>query len=168
MIYLKAVNTEDAEAEYEYYTSLPEDENGFTNSYFGVSHEEFMTHVLPKLMKRARGEGLAEGRVPGTEFLLWEDDHIVGLFRVRHNLNEVLREGAGHIGFGIKPEYRGRGYASRGLALAIEEAKKIIPEDEIYMSVDKDNPASLKAMLRNGAYIHHEDDEEYYTRIKIQ
>ncbi len=41
-----------------------------------------------------------------------------------------------------------------------------IPEDEIYMSVHKDNPASLKVQLKNGAYIHHENDKEYYTRIK--
>ena len=39
--------------------------------------------------------------------------------------------------------------------------------DEAYLSVDKDNPGSLKAQLNNGAYIHHEDETEYYTRIKL-
>ena len=57
------------------------------------------------------------------------------------------------------------GYANEGVRLAIEKAWSIIPEDEIYMSVHKDNPASLKAQLKNGAYIHHEDDKEFYTRI---
>lgn len=41
-----------------------------------------------------------------------------------------------------------------------------LPEDEIYMSVHKDNPASLKVQLKNGAYIHHEDEKEFYTRVK--
>lgn len=41
-----------------------------------------------------------------------------------------------------------------------------LTEDEIYLSVHKENIASLKAQLKNGAYIHHEDEKEYYTRIK--
>ena len=52
--------------------------------------------------------------------------------------------------------------------MMISIAKDIIEEDEIYMSVRKENRASLKVQLNNGAYIHHEDDKEYYTRIKIR
>ena len=109
-----------------------------------------------------------EGFVPETDFFLWEDNHIVGMFRIRHFLNDFLREGAGHIGYGIKKEYRGKGYASRGLAQALEEARRLVKEDEIYMSVNRDNPASLRVQEKNGAYIHHMDDKEYYTRIKIK
>lgn len=118
------------------------------------------------IIEKSQGINLESGHVPGTEFFLWDDDVIVGLFRIRHYLCEALIHGAGHIGYGIKKEYRGRGYASEGLKLTIEKAWTIIPEDEIYMSVHKDNPASLKAQMKNGAYIHHEDDVEYYTRIK--
>jgi hypothetical protein len=42
----------------------------------------------------------------------------------------------------------------------------MIKEDEIYMSIHKDNPASLRAQIKNGAYIHHEDEKEFYTRVK--
>ena len=69
-------------------------------------------------------------------------------------------------GYGIKKEFRGKGYASIGLKLAVEKAWQRIREDEIYMSVHKDNPASLKVQMKNGAYIHHEDEREIYTRIK--
>lgn len=167
MLYLKAVNIEDIEKEYLFTTEQPADENGFTNKYEGVSREEFEKVALPRLINNSKGIDLPEGHVPGTEFFLWEDDEIVGLFRIRHELNDFLREGAGHIGYGIKKEYRGKGYATKGLALTIEKAKEIIKEDEIYMSVHKDNPASLQVQLKNGAYIHHEDDKEYYTRIKL-
>ena len=91
----------------------------------------------------------------------------MGIVNLRHCLNEALRQGAGHIGYGIRPEYRGRGYATAALALALEEARKIVPEEEIYLSVHKDNPASLKVQLRNGARVDHEDDREYYTRIPL-
>lgn len=119
------------------------------------------------MINNSKGIDLPEGHVPGTEYFLWDDNEIVGLFRIRHELNGFLREGAGHIGYGIKKECRGKGYATKGLALIIEKAKEIIKEDEIYMSVHKDNPASLQVQLKNGAYIHHEDDKKYYTRIKI-
>jgi predicted acetyltransferase len=166
MIYLKAANLDDAEKEYDFIRQLPEDENGFTNSDFGCSYEDFMGRILPGYINKSNGIGVKPGHVPGTEFFLWDDNTIVGLFRIRHHLCESLVNGAGHIGYGIRKEYRGRGYASEGLKLTIEKAWTIIPEDEIYMSVHKDNPASLKVQLKNGAYIHHEDEKEFFTRIK--
>ena len=44
----------------------------------------------------------------------------------------------------------------------------IIPDDEVYMSTRLDNIASLKVQLHNNAYIHHTDNEHYYTRIRIK
>lgn len=166
MLSLKEANMEDAEKEYEFITNLPKEENGFTNRYFGCNYSDFAEKILPGYIDSSKGINLAPGFVPETEFFLWDDDCIVGLFRVRHYLNDALANGAGHIGYGIKKECRGKGYANEGLRLAIEIAKKIVSEDEIYMSVNKDNPISLKVQIKNGAYIHHEDDKEYFTRVK--
>lgn len=166
MLYLKEANFDDIEKEYEFITNTPEDENGFTNNGSGCTYDEFKNDILPGYINCSKGINLPEGWVPGTEYFLWDDDKIVGLFRIRHYLNDFLREGAGHIGYGIKKDCRGKGYATKGLKLTIAKAWEIIPEDEIYMSVHKGNPASLKVQQNNGAYIHHEDDNEYYTRIK--
>lgn len=38
---------------------------------------------------------------------------------------------------------------------------------EVYMSVNKDNPASLRVQMKNGAYIHHENETELFTRINL-
>ena len=167
MLVLKEINQEDWQKEYEYITSLPEDENGFKNRYAGVSKEEFEEVVLMKVINEAKGIDLEPGHVPQTTFFLWDEHQIVGLFRVRHYLNDALRNGSGHIGYGIKKEFRGKGYATKGLALAIEKAKEIIKEDEIYLSVYRYNIASLRIQQKNGAYIHHSDENEHYTRIKI-
>lgn len=167
MLYLKEANIEDVEEEYAFITGLPADENGFTNNDWGIAKAEFLNTVLPRMINHSKGIDLPDGFVPGTEFFLWEDDTIVGLFRIRHYLNEFLRNDAGHIGYGIKKEHRGRGLATKGLALAIEKAKEIVREDEIYMSVNCDNLASLEVQEKNGAYIHHSDDAKHYTRIKI-
>ena len=50
--------------------------------------------------------------------------------------------------------------------MALDVARKIISEDEVYLRVDKYNEASLKVMLNNGGYIHSEDEDKYYVRIK--
>lgn len=113
-----------------------------------------------------KGENLPEGYVPETFLFLWEDEEIVGQFRIRHYLCESLRTGAGHIGYFIKKEFRGRGYGKEGLRQTLEIAREIIPEEEIYLRVNKDNPASLHVMLHNGGYIKYEDDSKFYVRIK--
>ena len=166
MLYLKEANMDDLEQEYAFITNTPENENGFTNPGAGCSKDEFVNTILPGYIDAAKGIGLREGRVPQTEWFLWNDDEIVGLFRIRHYLTEALANGAGHIGYGIGTAFRGKGYASAGLQLAIEKAWDTIAEDEIYMSVHKNNPASLRVQMKNGAYIHHEDEQEFYTRIK--
>ena len=50
--------------------------------------------------------------------------------------------------------------------MKINEIKELIQEDEVYLRVNKDNPASLKVMLKNGGYIHHESETQYFVRIK--
>ncbi|MBR4080197.1 MAG: GNAT family N-acetyltransferase [Clostridia bacterium] len=103
--------------------------------------------------------------VPETYYYLWNGDMLVGEFRIRHHLTDALRTGAGHIGYSIGREYRGRGYGSRGLALTLNVARKVIPEDEIYLRVLKDNIPSVRAIKRNGAYVAGEDETHYFMRI---
>ena len=167
MVYLKPANAEDAAAEAHFLSGIPEDENGFTNPWHGCTEAEFRQSILPQMLKHAQGLELQEGYVPQSSFFLWEDAHIVGLFHIRHYLNNTLRNGAGHIGACIGKEYRGRGLGTQGLALAIEKAKKLIREDEIYLSVNRSNLASLAIQINNGAYIHHSSREQHFTRIRL-
>ena len=134
---------------------------------YSISFEEFVNEVIPTCEKQSKGIDLKPNRVPQNYYFLWDDDEIVGLFKVRKKLNDSLREGAGHIGYGIIKKYRNKGYATRGLKLAIELIKDEIEEDEIYMSVNKDNTYSLKTQLNCGAYIFTENKDQYFTRIKI-
>ena len=166
MLYVKKANFEDIEKEWVFVRDMPEDENGLTNAWSGISHDDFENKALPDMLRFERGENLPDWMVPETFLFLWEDDTIVGQFRIRHYLNDALREGGGHIGQFIKKEYRGRGYATKGLALTLDFARTIVPEDEFYLRVNRDNPASLKVMQKNGGRIVKEDDEHYYVRIK--
>lgn len=114
------------------------------------------------------GIGLPDGYVPATKYVLINDEgSYVGIFNIRHRLNDGLREGAGHIGYAISGEYRARGYATAGLRLCLERARTLIDEDEAYLSVLKSNTASLKVQKRCGARIDHENESEYFTRIRL-
>ncbi len=167
MLYLKKINYENIEKEYEAIINIPKNENGFENKYWNVSREEFEKQVIPKLLDNSQGINLPNGYVPDTYFFLWDDKNIVGLFKIRHYLNDFLKQGPGHIGYTILKDYRGNGYATKGLKLAIEECKTLIKEDEIYLSSHKTNPASLKVQIKCGAYLYGENEDEYLTRIKL-
>lgn len=165
MIYLKKACTEDLEKEWLFVKDMPEDENGLTNAWHDVSREDFEKKALPEMLAFSEGKRLPEGYVPETFFFLWDDDTIVGQFRIRHYLCESLRTGAGHIGYCVGRDFRGRGYGTEGLRLALEAAGKIVPEDEIFLRVNRDNPASLRVMLKNGGRIVSENAEKFYVRI---
>lgn len=168
MLVLKKINYEDIDKEYEAIIKIPHNENGFENKYYNVSKEKFKNEIIPKLLKNSEGVDLPEGYVPDTYFFLWNNQEIIGLFKIRHYLNDALKNGAGHIGYTILKNYRKNGYATKGLELAIEECKKIIKEDEIYLSSHKSNPSSLKVQIKCGAYLYGENEDEYFTRIKLK
>ena len=162
---LRKINMQDALAQWEYTTALPEDENGLTNPYHGVAYDEYARAVLPKLISYEHPVDMPDWFVPETYYYLWDKDCLVGEFRIRHCLTDALRNGAGHIGYSIRNNMRGKGYGTVGLKLTLEIARGIIPEDEIFLRVNKDNVASQKVMMKNGARITGEDDTHFFMRI---
>lgn len=157
----------DIDRAYELVQQFPANENGFENPQWNITRDEF-PEFLRTLQSQSQGLGLTEGRVPCTQYVLADDqNHYVGIVKLRHKLTPTLRDGAGHIGYGIAKPYRSRGYATEGLKLCLERAKSIVKEPYIFMSVSKTNPSSLQVQINNGAFIDHEDDKEYYTRIAL-
>lgn len=165
MLTLRPINLEDADEEYACLQDLPS-ENGFENHACGLDFETFQHRFVPGCQNSSKGIGLRPAYVPQTWYFLWDDEKAVAVFKIRHYLNDALREGSGHIGYGVRRSERGHGYATRGLQLALEEARRIVPEDEIRMSVHKTNPSSLRVMLKCGARIRREDEEHWYTCIQ--
>ena len=145
--------------------SFDKDENGFMNDAYGLSLEEYK-YFVRNCYRESKGVGLPSWKVPHTIYILMNGNCAVGIFKVRHYLNDTLKNGSGHVGFGICKEYRKQGLATKGLELILKEIRRYMLEDEIYMSVNKQNLASLKVQTKNGAYVHHEDEENYYTRIR--
>ena len=166
MLELRKMNYADVVEQWRYVTALPADENGLTNQYEGVSFEDYRNKVLPELMMHEHPVNMPDWFVPETFYYLWDVNTLIGEFRIRHYLTDALKAGAGHIGDSIKKDFRGKGYGTKGLALTLEIARNIVPEEEIYLRVLKSNRPSFKVMRNNGAYIAGEDDTHYLMRIK--
>ncbi|MBR5662344.1 MAG: GNAT family N-acetyltransferase [Bacilli bacterium] len=88
-----------------------------------------------------------EYKVPSlTYFLIREnDDKIIGMINIRLTLNEFLSKYGGHIGYGIRPSERGKGYNKINLYLGLQVCDKH-GIDVVFMDADLDNPASWKTM----------------------
>lgn len=151
---------------YELQMSFGANENGFENPCVGMDELMFAQYVeLCRL--HSLGKNLREGRVPDTKYILVDDEGFyVGLFNLRHYLNDALRTGAGHIGYGIKKEFRDKGYATAGLSLVLAKAREL-GIDVAYLSCHKDNPKSLAVQKKNGGFVDHEDENEYYVHIPL-
>ena len=103
-------------------------------------------------------------------FLLDEDrDRLLGAITVRHYLSEYLLREGGHVGDGIRPSERGKGYATKMIALILPECRKL-GLDKILMICNKDNIASAKAIRKNGGVLENEitnDEGEVLQRYWI-
>ena len=61
----------------------------------------------------------------------------------------------GHIGDGVRPSRRGEGIATKMIAMALEECKKLGLE-KVLMVCDKDNIASRRTIEKNGGILENE------------
>lgn len=106
-------------------------------------------------------EETKDGRVPDTTLFCLDVDRniFVGAVNIRHYLNEGLLKTGGHIGDGIRPSERRKGYATAMIALALQECKKL-GIDKVLMTCDKDNTGSAKSIIHNGAVLENEVEED--------
>jgi len=98
-----------------------------------------------------------EAFVPDSTFFCLDTDRnrFVGAVNIRHYLNESLLLNGGHIGDGVRPSERRKGIATRMIALALEECRKL-GINRVLMVCDKDNIGSAKSIINNGGALENE------------
>jgi predicted acetyltransferase len=97
--------------------------------------------------------------VTGSVYFAIVDGKIVGTIAVRHYLNDSLLKSGGHIGYGIRPSERRKGYGTKMLALALNKCRDFGIEKAL-VTCDKDNIASAKTAMRNGGILENEVTED--------
>lgn len=95
-------------------------------------------------------DGSQVERLPGYRRWIWDDGFCGSIgFRWRPGTEALPPHCLGHIGYAVVPWKRGRGYATRALALMLPEARKE-GLGYVELTTDLDNVASQKVIANNG------------------
>lgn len=129
-------------------------------------------HDFDRYLRELELKEPADGKVPDSTFFLLDEerDRLLGAVNIRHYLNAFLLHEGGHIGDGIRPSERRKGYATELLRLALIECEAL-GIGRALVVCNKDNIGSRKAIQRNGGVLENEfvnEDGEIEQRYWIQ
>lgn len=95
--------------------------------------------------------------VPDSTFFCLDTsrNRFIGAVNLRHRLNDSLLLSGGHIGDGIRPSERGKGFGTKMIALALEECDRLGIK-RVLMCCNHDNAASARTIVKNGGVLENE------------
>lgn len=103
-------------------------------------------------------------------YLCIDECKLIGLLSIRYELPDYLAEKIGHIGYGVRPSVRKKGYATTMLGYALSVCKER-GMSQVILGCYKDNSASAATIKKNGGILAAETEvdgriNQYYT-IKL-
>lgn len=126
----------------------------------GMTYEEW----LLELEKRKKVEYVKQiNRCLSKTFIVVRenDDKVIGMINIRYNIsNEMLKNGASHIGYGIRPTEREKGYAKIALYLALLEEQKL-GEENVLLECTVDNIGSNRTIQALGGKLEKTELDSY-------
>jgi predicted acetyltransferase len=132
------------------------DDTRAAGSHVNEADYELARQDFPALLHRRReqeaGRELPEGYVPQSTYYLVRDGRILGELSLRHRLTDDLLAYGGHIGYGIRPDERNRGYCTEMLRRALEVCRRrgIL---RVRITCDWSNPASARVIEKCGGVL---------------
>ncbi len=108
-------------------------------------------------IKKDRTIAPTDKKVPGETFFLVReaDNKLLGIINIRFTLNKALLEHGGHIGYGIRPTERRKGYNSYQLYCALKFCQKK-GITKVLLTCNKDNIASAKTIQNSCGVLENE------------
>jgi predicted acetyltransferase len=107
------------------------------------------SNFVQMLANHEKSIDLPEGFVPSTTFYAFINDEIVARLSLRHTLNDFLNNFGGHIGYGVLPEWRRQGIATKILEMTLPHCKNL-GLAKVLITCDEDNIGSAKTIEKNG------------------
>ncbi|HUS47858.1 MAG TPA: GNAT family N-acetyltransferase [Phycisphaerae bacterium] len=126
--------------------------NPHERSRYAEALQDFPAY-LRKLQDQAAGTNVPEGYVPGNHYwLVREGETIVAVSSLRHRLTDSLKIEGGHIGYGVRPSQRLRGYGKLICAMTLDKARQLGLK-RVLITCDTDNTASAKIIRASGGVL---------------
>lgn len=166
---LRFPSLEDKEKWIEYYTEYLNDNHNldplnyskyknYEDFLIGIGKEECLIRTTTKT-------------IPTSSYLLIENDKIIGHIFIHHLIDfQVLRDYEGHIGYGIRPSKRNKGYGTKMLSLALEKCRDLGLK-EVFASCDIENIPSSKIIEKNNGILLEEkyipEENAIFKKYKI-
>lgn len=122
-----------------------------------LPYQDFQ-QLLQLLEENERGVNLKAGFAPHTCYWLLDAKRqkVVGVSNLRHRLTPYLEKRGGHIGYGVAPSERQKGYATAILAKTLEQAVDLGLKKAL-ITCNKQNEASRKTIIKNGGVFFNEE-----------
>lgn len=82
-------------------------------------------------------------------YLVFNDEKMIGMINIRFDLPSGLVYKYGHIGYGVRPSERRKGYATKMLEFALRKCFELGLK-KVVVGCYKENIGSAKTIIKNG------------------
>jgi len=110
------------------------------------------SEYLEILNDESKGSNLKEGRVPATFLIAENEGSLVGRASIRHELNDYLLNVGGHIGYGVRPNFRRQGFATEILRQSLLYVYDL-GVTEVLVTCDDGNLGSIRVIESQGGIL---------------
>jgi len=142
------------------YNSAINGTGSFDHVLEGETYEECMDRYY-KIQDNEYAKSI--DRCPGkTYFLIRKNDNkLIGMINIRHHLTPKMLVHGGHIGYGIRPTERRKGYNKINLYLGLIKALEEFNLDKVMLDCDVKNLGSDKTIQALGGVLERTDIDDY-------
>ena len=126
-------------------------ENGSSTDGCGTLKNDDFETWLKKCNDWRFGKNLPNGFVQSTQYIMVRktDNKVVGMFQIRHELNDFLLNFGGNIGYSISFDEINKKYGTTILKLGLKKCKELKLK-KVLITCLSTNIASRKCILANG------------------
>ena len=129
-------------------------DGGHFNGVSGLDAFDRVEDWLEYLRLKADPLTRPEGLVDDSSWLCirLQDDRLVGMINIRHELNDFLLNYGGHIGYSVRPLDRRQGVGVAQLQLALIECRRL-GITRVLLTCNDDNEASRRVIQAAGGVL---------------